>query len=105
MARSDLCNPLLKVEDVNGELVRLGGRRPKQLGRVLHEGLVGLRAKEIYENNWICHHFINSPTSCLELGKTSIEMFLNKNCPARLCNAMQWMSFLRLMKVVSSKSA
>ena len=75
MARSDLCNPLLKVEDVNGELVRLGGGRPKQLGGVLHEGLVGLRAKEIYENNWICHHFINSPTSCLELVKTSIESF------------------------------
>ena len=42
LARSDLRDPLLKVEDVDGELVSLGGRRPKQLGRVLHEGLVGL---------------------------------------------------------------
>ena len=42
LTRGDLCDPLLKVENVNGELVSLRRGRAKQLGRVLHEGLVGL---------------------------------------------------------------
>jgi hypothetical protein len=39
----DLSDPLLKVEDVYGELVGLGAGGTKQLSRVLHEGLVGLQ--------------------------------------------------------------
>ena len=45
LTRGDLCDPLLKVEDVNSELVSLRRGRAKQLRRVLHEGLVSLRAK------------------------------------------------------------
>ena len=41
--RRDLRNPLLKVEDVDGELVRVRTRCPEQLGAVLHEGLVRLQ--------------------------------------------------------------
>jgi hypothetical protein len=44
-AGRDLGNALLKVEDVHGELVRLGTGRTEQLSRVLHERLVGLQQK------------------------------------------------------------
>ena len=43
--RRNLRDPLLKVEHVHGKLVRLGAGGPEQLGRVLHEGLVGLQMK------------------------------------------------------------